>query len=663
MWLFVAGLMVLSVGAFLSLLASKTPRLASLVGSGAAIAGGLLALSSAVEVLYTGRSAALNLPWQVPFGRFSLGIDPLSAVFVLPIALIVAVAAFYGAQYMQRSYRASAVGPAWCFFNLLAATMLLVVTARNGLLFLLCWEGMSLTSFFLVLTDYEQGSVRRAGWIYLTAMHLGTACLLVLFLLLGRAAGSLDFERFVCEPGLSGLLFVLAVVGFGAKAGFFPIHVWLPEAHPAAPSHVSAVMSGVMIKTGIYGLVRMLTFLPDAPPWWGWTLLAVGVVSGILGVLFAASQRDLKRLLAYSSVENIGIILLGLGVGLLGVAYRVPVMAFLGFTGALLHVLNHSLFKSLLFLCAGAVQHGAGTRDIERLGGLLKKMPTTGKAFLVGACAISGLPPLNGFVSEFLIYAGVIVGVASYGFARGINSVLLCVMAVGGLALIGGLATACFTKAFGFAFLGEPRSDQARHAHEVGAAMRASLLLLAAMCLLAALAGPIWPYVYEPAVAAVVPADMRSAIQDDVSQAGTPLVVVCVSSWALIALVGLLALARRRLLSGRQVESGPTWDCGYVAPTPRMQYTASSFVSPLLLLFRMILRPRVNLQPPRGLFPRQANFSSETPDVFYNYFFRPVFMAVAWAASKLRWLQYGRIQLYVLYIALTILVLLVWKLG
>jgi hydrogenase-4 component B len=663
MWLFVAGVMVLFFGAIVSLLARRVPGLASTIGSVTAIAGSFLALASAARVLYTGLPVSVSIPWQVPLGRLSLAVDPLSAVFILPIAVIVAVAAFYGVQYMHGSYRPAAIGPSWFFFNLLAATMLLVVTSRNGLLFLMCWEAMSLASFFLVVTDHEQGSVRRAGWIYLAAMHLGTACLLVLFLLLGRSSGTLDFDRFTCEPGLAGMLFILAVVGFGTKAGFIPVHVWLPEAHPAAPSHVSAVMSGVMIKTGIYGLLRILTFLPEATSWWGWTLIAVGAVSGVLGVLSALAQHDLKRLLAYHSVENIGIISLGMGVGLLGIAYRIPVMAFMGFAGALLHVLNHALFKSLLFLGAGAVQHGTGTRDIDRLGGLLKAMPVTGGTFLVGACAISGLPPLNGFVSELLIYVGVLLGVASRGATGGVGWAPLCVFVVGGLALIGGLATACFTKAFGCVFLGEPRSDQARGAHEVGAAMRASMLVLAGACFLVALTAPIWPYVYRSAIATILPVSLHDTLRDAVAQTWTPLIVVCVSSWALLGAAGLVAAVRLRLLSGRQVERGPTWDCGYAAPTPRMQYTASSFACPLLLLSRTFLRPRISLQPPTGLFPKQARFESETPDVFLEYLFRPVFTGTAWGASKLRWLQHGRIQLYVLYIALTILVLLVWKLG
>ena len=388
--------------------------------------------------------------------------------------------------------------------------MLLVVVARNGVLFLMSWELMSLASFFLVTLEDEKESVRRAGWIYLVAMHLGTAFLLAMFLLLGKNAGSLDFERLSTAAAPSGVFFLLAVIGFGTKAGFIPMHVWLPEAHPAAPSHVSAVMSGVMIKTGIYGLLRMLTLLGPPPAWWGWTLVAIGVVSGILGVLYALSQHDLKRLLAYHSVENIGIIAMGLGVGVLGISYENPTMAALGFTGGLLHVVNHAVFKSLLFLGAGSVLHATGTGELDRLGGLLKRMPVTGATFLIGAAAISGLPPLNGFVSEFLIYLGAVAGLGSQAHIAPAWP-LMSVLVVGGLALIGGLAAACFTKAFGIVFLGEPRSDEAAHAHEAGAAMRWPMVVLAGLCVLIGLAAPLWPLVLQPAVAAVLPENMSEA--------------------------------------------------------------------------------------------------------------------------------------------------------
>jgi formate hydrogenlyase subunit 3/multisubunit Na+/H+ antiporter MnhD subunit len=546
---------------------------------------------------------------------------------------------------------------------MLAAAMLLVISARNAVLFLCAWEAMSLASFFLVMTEHEKEHVRRAGWLYLVATHLGTACLLALFLLLGQGSSSLDFANFASSPRAAGVLFVLALVGFGAKAGFVPFHVWLPEAHPAAPSHVSAVMSGVMIKTGIYGLLRTLTFLGEVPAWWGWTLVALGVTSALFGVLFALAQRDLKRVLAYSSVENMGLIALGLGVGLLGIAYERPTMAALGLLAALLHVLNHALFKTLLFLGAGAVQHQTGTRDLNQLGGLLRRMPVSGGSFLVGACAISGLPPLNGFLSEVLILFGLLTGVTQTGPGERVAWNVLCVLVVGGLALVGGLAVVCFTRAFGSVFLGEPRSAAAEQGSEVGAAMRSAQLLLAGACVLVAVAAPLWPYVYRPAIAELIPIDSRATSVAALVQARGPLVACSLMLAAVVALVTLFVFLRSRLLAGRTVAYGPTWDCGYVLPGPRMQYTGSSYSAPLANLFRIVLRSRQQVEMPADDFPARATLRTETPDVCIEALFQPVFLGVAWLASKLRWLQQGRIQLYVLYIALTILLLLVWKLD
>ena len=662
MWLFAVGLLWLSVGALLSLCLFRAPRLASWLGAATALIGSGAVFVAAARVLVSGQAVEASYPWTVPLGNFALGIDPLSAVFLLATAFVVALAAIYGAHYMRTSYAPAAVGPSWFFFNLLAATMFLVLAARNGLLFLIAWEGMSLTSFFLVLSDHREETVRRAGWVYLAAMHLGTACLLVLFLLLGGSAGNLDFDGFLCRPEWSGVLFLLATVGFGTKAGFVPLHVWLPEAHPAAPSHVSAVMSGVMIKTGIYGLLRTITYLPDIPAWCGWTLIAVGAVSGLGGVVFALAQHDLKRLLAYSSVENIGIIALGIGVGLLGIVYRVPAMALLGITGALLHVLNHAMFKSLLFLGAGAVQHGAGTRDLNHLGGLLKKMPRTGTAFLVGACAISGLPPLNGFVSEFLIVLATLLGIADPARTIGTHWALLAVVVFGSLALIGGLATACFTNAFGSIFLGEPRTKKAARAHEPAVALRGPMFLLAAACVALALGAPAILRLLVPAAMAIVPQTLQDGMSATLATATMPVNFVCAFFWLLLALLALAALVRRWLLSRATVDRGPTWDCGYAAPSEKMQYSASSFVSPATILLRMFLRPQVSLEKPEGLFPTSGSYASTVWDVVDQRVYRPAFAAVAWTATRLRRFQHGRIQLYILYIALTTLVLLVWKL-
>jgi formate hydrogenlyase subunit 3/multisubunit Na+/H+ antiporter MnhD subunit len=662
MWFFGIGILIFIVGAFLSLAAGKFPKMIAPLAASSVVGGSVFCAIDAIRAISNGQSVEAIIPWRLPFGNAVFGLDPLSAFFVLPIAVVVALAAVYGTEYLKPPRGGMSVGVHWFFFNFLAAAMLLVVSARNGFVFLICWEAMSLASFFLVIGDYQSDSARRAGWIYLIATHLGTACLLALFLLLGRESGSLDFAGFSAGSS-AGALFLLAVVGFGTKAGFMPLHVWLPEAHPAAPSHVSAVMSGVMIKTGIYGLLRTLTFLGDMPAWWGWTVLGIGAASGVLGVLFALAQHDLKRLLAYSSVENIGIIALGIGMGMLGISYGIPAMAALGFLGALLHVLNHSLFKSLLFLGAGAVQHGAGTRDMNRLGGLLKRMPIVGAAFLVGACAISGLPPLNGFVGELMIYLGAIGSVADANRNDGASWVVLGVLVVGGLALIGGLAAACFAKAFGGVFLGEPRTEEAKHAHEAGRRMRFSMLALAAACIIIALSAPIWPKILQPCVAAIAPKVFEDLPGIIAEKAVFPLSALCGATWIFIALAVGLAVVRKKMLSGRDVSKSTTWDCGYIGSSPRIQYTASSFAQPIVLLFRMFLRSKYRLDEPQGFFPERASFRSETPDVLGDYFYRPAMAGVAWAASKLRWLQHGRIQLYVLYIALTIFVLLIWKLG
>ncbi len=659
----VCAVMVLFVGGLATLLAGRRVGLACWLGPASALLACGLMFGQSLLVLARGEIVSLRAPWQVPLGSLRLSLDPLSAWFALLIALVGGLSAVYGAQYLRHQPHPQRVARSWFFFNLLLASMLLVVVARNGVFFLVAWETMSLASWFLVMFDSQEARVRRAGWIYLVATHLGAAFLMAMFALLGRESAALDFNALSATGGTASAVFLLALVGFGAKAGLIPLHVWLPEAHPAAPSHVSAVMSGVMIKMGIYGLLRILPMLGPPQAWWGWTLLGLGAVSGILGILYALAQSDLKRALAYSSVENIGIISLGLGVGLLGITCQCPAMAALGLAGSLLHVANHALMKSLLFLGAGAVVHATGTRQIDELGGLLKRMPVTGLAFLVAAVAICGLPPLNGFTGELLIYLAALSGIVASPRSADVSWPLVAILAVGGLALIGGLAAACFTRVFGMVFLGEPRTAPAAHAHEAGRAMRLVLCLLAAGCLAMALLGPWVLDRLVPLVAGLIPHDFHVAAEAALASWRTALVAVAAAALVLMGLVALLVLGRRRLFAGRTIEQAGTWDCGYVAPSPRMQYTGSSFGAPLLAVFRLFIRPRVRLDGPRELFPRRASFESHLPDVFVERLFRPLFQGVAQASASLRWFQQGRIQLYVLYIAVTLLVLLIWKLG
>jgi hydrogenase-4 component B len=650
------GLLVLSgLGA---LLAGKSDRWCTALGAGGTVTGCVLGLFATLPIAFGAPGSSLRLAWNVPYGAFFVAMDALSAFFLLPIFVLCALAAIYGAEYLRPFRGKKALGPAWLFFNLLVASMVLVVIARNAVLFLTAWEVMALASFFLVTFEDEQESVRDAGWTYLVATHLGTACLLVLFVLLGRQNDSLDFDHLSAASAPAGLLFGLAVIGFGTKAGFMPFHVWLPEAHPAAPSHVSAVMSGVMIKTGIYGLVRILTLLGPPPAWWGWVLCGIGLTSGILGVLFALAQHDLKRLLAYHSVENIGIIALGLGVGVIGLSTGSATLAVLGFAGALLHVLNHAVFKGLLFLSAGAVAHATGTREIDQLGGLLKSTPWTGATFLVGAVAISGLPPLNGFVSEFLIYLGALRGVTSGDGA--VPVVVLGVIVA--LAVIGGLAAACFTKAFGVVFLGEPRTPHALHAHEPGWAMRLPMVLLAGACVGIGCLAPMVVRALAPVVGGATGLPLET-VRGGLLAAARPLVFLTVMTMSLFAVTALLAGLRHWLLSARHVDTSCTWDCGYAQPSASMQYTASSFAQPLTAFFNVFLQTRQRVEVPDALFPSHASFSSETPDLCTVRVYAPVFAAIDRGLSALRWFQHGEVHLYILYIALTLLVLLIWKLG
>jgi hydrogenase-4 component B len=655
--LLLAALGVLCLSGLVAAIAARSDRLCLWVGSLGSLLASALGIVGTVWGLLSPEPHSLRVPWPLPVGELHLGLDPLSSFFLLCIFVVSGLAAVYGLGYLPATIGRRRLAPAVAFFNVLVAAMVAVVMARDGILLIVAWEIMSIASYFLVTFENDRAEVRRAGFTYLVASQLGVVFLFILFAILGRAAGSYDFDLLsagaVGRAGVASVAFLLALLGFGTKAGFWPLHLWLPDAHPAAPSHVSALMSGVMIKMGIYGLLRTLLFLGPPPAWWGVVLVAIGAVSGILGVLQALAQHDLKRLLAYHSVENIGIIALGIGVGLLGQSQGLPPVAFLGYAGALLHVLNHGLFKGLLFQGAGSVLHGAGTTNIDSLGGLHRRMPTTSLTFLVGAAAISGLPPLNGFVSEWLIYVGAFRGGASLTGAWALSS-LVALLA---LALIGGLAAACFVKAYGVVFLGSPRAGSVASAHESGAAMRLSMVLSALLCLLIG----VWP---AGAVRLVAPAArLLGGISGGGGDPSGALAFITVVAVVVLGGAGLLALVRAGLLRGRVVTHAATWGCGYATPNPRMQYTASSFAQPILEPFGSLIPSRVDAESPRGHFPAAARYQEHVGDMAGERIVLPAFRRAVFLLGRVRVIQQGRIQLYLAYILVTLIVLLVWQLG
>ncbi len=612
------------------------------------VLGCTLATVSAVSTLSGHAPPARAWQTSLPWGPWVVGLDLLSAWFLLLTALVGAATAVYGVAYLagERSHRS--VAPAHLGFAGLVAGMMGVVVAQAAVPFLMAWEIMAVSAYFLIVYEAERTEVARAGLVYLVLTHVGTLALFGMFLAWGGVATDLTFRSLgvagAALPLGGAAILLLALVGFGVKAGVVPLHFWLPGAHAAAPSHGSALLSGVLLKMGIYGLLRVTSLIGVVPAWWGWTLLGLGLVSGVLGVLWALAQHDLKRLLAYHSVENIGIILMGIGVGALGISYRQPLVAALGFTGAVLHTLNHALFKSLLFLGAGAVVRATGTGTIDELGGVGRRMPLTAAAFLVGSVAIVGLPPLNGFVSEWILFLGLLRS------GETTTALRVASVAAPGLALIGGLALACFTKVDGVVFLGRARSPAGAQAADLGLASVGPMWALGAGCL----AIGIYPaFAVNPAVAVGTSIAAGAAMPGaELVDLGAALSRVALMALTLAVLCALLWLIRGRRLTRLPVASAGTWACAGAPPTPRMQYTASSYAAPLLGAFRPLAGLRTHADGGR--------FHTHPIDLVFDGLVFPAWRRVGRMAQEARFLQAGRLRWYLLYVILTLLALLLY---
>lgn len=619
-------------------------------------AGGALGLLGICLAMRDVNPATPNTSWALPLGRLVVSIDGISAIFLAPVFIIPVLGSAFGLAYWKQSDHPDNGRKLSLFYGLLAGSMAMVVIARDSVLFLISWEIMAVSAFFLATTEEDDPDVRRAGWVYLIATHVGTLCLLAMFALVRHSTGSFDLDRSSfagIPPAAAKGIYILALIGFGFKAGLMPFHVWLPGAHSNAPSHVSAVLSGVMLKMGIYGIVRMTALLPSPPAWWGGLLLALGATTGILGMAFAIGQRDIKRLLAYSSIENIGIISMGLGLALLGRSLGRADWIVLGLGGSLLHVWNHSLFKPLLFMNAGVIIHTVHTREINQLGGLAKPMRATAGLFLLGALAICGLPPLNGFASEWLIYMGLFRTVGSAAEV----SYPAASLGVPALALIGSLAIACFVNLFSAVFLGEPRNHKTLQAQDPSLGFTLPMMVLGVGCLLLGLLPQSAAPILNRAIAAWIG---EGATPPPSVQFIAPFGWMSAMAILLATSAGMLFFIFWQSLLRCPARRVGTWDCGYALPAPRMQYTSSSFGEMLVSLFDWALWAKRSSTKIVGLFPRPASFERIVPDTVLDRLVLPAFQ---FAERCLLWfhrLQQGRVEVYLSCILVIVLMLLFW---
>ena len=582
----------------------------------------------------------------------ALQMDAISAFFLFPIYIITILGAVYSFHYMNKPDNSLKTALSYLFFSLLTISMVCVVLANNLFTFAISWEIMSLSSFFLVIYDYQKEIVRKAGYYYFVFTQAGALIIIAAFGILFAHTSSLSFSAIHTIPENTKLLvFILLFFGFGSKAGIFPVHIWLPHAHPAAPSHVSAIMSGVMIKMGIYGIIRFYNLLGSDSIIFGQIVLAFGVISGVYGVVQALGQHNLKRLLAYHSVENIGIILIGLGIGMIGTSLKQPLLAALGFSGALLHVFNHAIFKSLLFMGAGVVIQKSGIETIDQLGGLLKRMKVTGITFLVGSLAISGLPPFNGFVSEFLIY---------FASFKGINyneqSFIPACISILSLALIGGLALACFTKVIGIVFLGEPRTVELKSIDEKGSSMMVPMIILSAVCLIIGVFPGLFIGMALTAAKSIVviPEDVLLTNVTEISQN------ITFAAFILFGVIAIVFLLRTIAYKNKTITMSSTWGCGFTKPTTRMQYTGVSFAAMILNFFKPVAPAKVDHPVISGHFPKETYYHSEMLDIAEINLLQRVVKPILVIFDKLRWIQHGDIHLYIGYILLAIILLLLF---
>lgn len=670
--LFLAAILLYLIAAVTSLVLMKHHKLCNLVSNSICIVAALFGAAASLIKIFSGTTKTSSFIMHSPIPQISIDIkiDNLSAFFVLCLSILVLSVSLYSIGYISHYYGKRNVG----YFNFLYTTFILsmffVMISGNAIFFYIAWEAMSIISYFLVIFESEHEENLKAGKLYIIMTHLGTAFLLIGFMMMYSYTKSFDiFGSSAAIPDAAkNLMFVFFLIGFGTKAGVVPLHIWLPYAHPAAPSNVSALMSGIMIKTAIYGMIRfMLCYLQIQDSWWGVVILCIGIVSAVLGVAYALMEHNIKRLLAFHSVENIGIILIGIGVSFIAFAQNNEFLGGLALIAALLHTFNHTLFKGGLFLGAGAIQYAAHTKDIEKLGGLIKKMPITALMVLCFSLAISAIVPFNGFISEWMIYQSLFLNI---GFGMPALNIL-SILSIAALALSGALAAACFVKLFGISFLGLPRSEKAQKAKEVPVTMNIGMGILGIFCLLIGLFPVFFINIVDQVVFSLVGSSISENLQGGFFKMSSTLIVsgnsiAPVEILIVLAVTIVSVLIIIRLMAGKYVERKyGTWDCGFEALNSRMQYSATGFSKPIRIVLSILYRPGRKVVVEEGAsdyFPTSIKYKVWTEPIFEKYLYNPVLrLATNFSLKIIRLVQTGSVHAYLIYIFVSVIALMLYN--
>lgn len=642
---FLTGLAFIFAGGLISLAFAENYK--SKIFSVFSFLGTIFLSIPSVNILFTNTVIEKIFYLPEPIGRVLIEIDPLSAFFILVISIMSFLGTIYLSSYIEPYLNKNKnISSHFLFLSTLICSMLGVVVVQNAIFFLIIWEIMSLSSFFLVIFENNKKEVLSSGINYLIYMHLSVIFITLGLIFLFIKSGSLEFGAFKTvfssDQIFANIIFLLLFAGFGIKAGFVPFHNWLPKAHPGAPCHISGIMSGVMIKTGIYGILRILSLMDIPSIEISYFVLIISVITALFGILYATAQKNIKKLLAYSSIENIGVIGTGIGVGMIGLSYQNDLVAILGFSGAFLHILNHSIFKEILFFTTGAVYNKTHIKDIEKLGGLIKKMPATASLFLIGAIAITGLPPFNGFISEFLIYLGLLKGIE----IKSIYILVIFILSIAALALVGTIALLCFTKVFSIVFLGMPRSEEAKSVEsDVSRSMILPISILALFTLLIGLL----PQFAIKIVVNPVKVLLKNNLPDNIFIPMGIMKIISLTGFCFISSVLLLLAVKYFIFKNRTAEVQNTWGCGYKNTNSNMQYTASSYASPFLSMLKPFFIKKFDIKRPKELFPKEAHFELNIQDIEEFYIVNPIIKADEKFLSKFQWIQGGNVQQYILF--------------